>query len=226
MRLHPGEVEAGGWRVAGLPEVVRLLRDAATAPPGRPQVVAVDGRGGAGTSTLVDRLRELVPRSAVVHTDDVAWHHAAFDWGGPLVEHVLRPVHRGRPVAHRPAAWVQRGRPGVIAVPGGLDVLWVEGTGVVREELAPWLDASVWVQGDLDEQERRLVARDGDSPEQQRHVAAWLAEELPFLLRERPWDRATLVLDGTSPLPHDPQTQAVLADPAARPRRTSGRGPA
>ena len=98
-------------------------------------------------------------------------------------------------------------------MPAGLDVLWVEGTGVVRQELAPWLDASVWVQGDLDEQHRRLVARDGESEEQQRHVAAWLAEELPFLRRERPWETATLVVDGTSPLPHDPETQVVVAGP-------------
>jgi hypothetical protein len=64
--------------------------------------------------------------------------------------------------------------------------VWVEGTGVLRQELAGWLDASIWVQGDLDEQERRLVSRDGDSAAQQQHVADWLAGELPFLQRERP----------------------------------------
>jgi hypothetical protein len=41
--------------------------------------------------------------------------------------------------------------------------VWVEGTGIIREELAQWIDASIWIQGDLDEQERRVVARDGNS---------------------------------------------------------------
>jgi hypothetical protein len=66
------------------------------------------------------------------------------------------------------------------------------------------------VQGDLDEQERRLVARDGDSAAQRRHVAAWLAEELPFLLRERPWRKATVVVAGTTALRHDPESEIIV----------------
>ncbi|MEU4745483.1 hypothetical protein AB0G02_34165, partial [Actinosynnema sp. NPDC023658] len=163
MRLHPGEPETADWRVITLLDAVRRLRAASPDVTGRPRVIAIDGRGGAGKTTLAERLRAVVPRSAVVHTDDVAWHHAYFDWGGVLVDHVLRPVHRGEAVDFRPDAWIARGRPGSITVPAGVDVVWVEGTGVIREELMPWLDASVWLQGDLDEQERLLVARDGDS---------------------------------------------------------------
>lgn len=208
MRLHPGEDEAAGWRVTRLADVVRRLRE--EAPDGRPLLVAVDGRGGAGKSTLAERLRRIVPRSEVVHTDDIAWNHAYFDWGDLLVENVLAPLHRGEPVTFRPTAWVEHDRPGAIQVASGLDVVWIEGTGIIREQCAPWIDASIWVQGDLDEQERRLVARDGDSGSRQRHVAAWLAEELPFLLRERPWRRATVVVAGTTTLDHDPESEIVV----------------
>jgi len=74
----------------------------------------------------------------------------------------------------------------VIHVPAGADVVWIEGTGIIRQELATWIDVGIYVQGDLAEQERRLVDRDGNSPEMQRHKAGWLKEELPFMLRERP----------------------------------------
>jgi hypothetical protein len=67
------------------------------------------------------------------------------------------------------------------------------------------------MQGDLDEQERRLVERDGDTPAQQRHIAAWLAEELPLLLREQPWANATVIVAGTTALDHDPETEIVVA---------------
>jgi hypothetical protein len=94
--------------------------------------------------------------------------------------------------------------------------VWVEGTGIIREEFAPWIDASIWVQGDLDEQERRLVARDGDSVAQQEHITRWLAEELPLMLREQPWNRATVVVAGTTDLDRDPDTEIVVAGPATR----------
>lgn len=211
MRLHPGEDEAGGWRVEALSTVVPRLRGAAPDVTGRPLIVAIDGRGGAGKSVLAQRLRAIVPSSAVVHTDDIAWNQAYFDWAGLLAENVLAPLHRGEAVEFRPPAWVAHHRPGTIRVPAGVEVVWVEGTGIVRDELAPWIDASIWLQGDLDEQERRLVARDGDSAAQRQHVAAWLEEELPHMLRERPWQKATITIAGTTELPHDPETEVVVA---------------
>jgi hypothetical protein len=213
MRLHPGEVEATGWRVEQLSAVVRRLRDAAPGVVGRPRIVAIDGRGGAGKTVLVDRLRSVVPTSGIVHTDDIAWNQAYFDWGELIVENVFRPLHRGEAVEFRPPAWAAHDRPGAIRVAADVDVVWVEGTGIIREEFAPWIDASVWVQGDLDEQERRLVARDGNSADQQRFVADWLTEELPLLLREQPWRRATLVVAGTTELDHDPAVEIVVAPP-------------
>ena len=194
MRLHAGEPETTGWQETSPAEVVEWLFEASAGVAGRPRVIAIDGRGGAGKTTLAARLCEAVPGSAVVHTDDVAWHHAYFDWGGLLIENVLRPLHRGEAVGYRPEAWRARGRPGAITVPADASVVWVEGTGVVRTELAPWLDASMWIQGDLGEQERLLAARDGDSAEQRRHVADWLREEVPFLAREEPWAHATVVV--------------------------------
>ncbi len=213
MHLHPGETEAVGWRVVPVLDVVQQLKDASPDVTGRPRVIAIDGRGGAGKTTLARRLSTVLPASAVVHTDDVAWHHAYFDWGALLVEHVLRPLHRGAAVDFRPDAWIAHDRPGSITIPAGADVIWVEGTGIIREELAPWLDASVWMQGDLDEQERLLAVRDGDSPEQLEHVANWLLEELPFMAREQPWARATMIVAGPAHLEHDPDTELVVAPP-------------
>ena len=187
-------------------------------------MIAIDGRGGAGKTTLAERLRKVVPNSAIVHTDDVAWNHAYFDWGDVLVESILRPLHRGEAVDFRPAAWIAHDRPGSIPVPAGADFVWVEGTGIIREELAPWLDASVWMQGDLDEQERLLVARDGDSPEQRQHVANWLPEELPLMLREQPWHEATMIVAGPPQIDHDPDTEFVVAPGVSRRRPCAASG--
>jgi len=61
MRLHPGEVEAGSWQVELLDSVLRRLCEMPPEVQGRPRVVAVDGRGGAGKTVLVERLQKAVP---------------------------------------------------------------------------------------------------------------------------------------------------------------------
>src|SRR4051812_1239890 len=95
MQLDEEEPAAGPWQAVPLGDLVERLDHAAGPVHGRPRIVAVDGRGGAGKSTLVRRLAAHVPSSAVVHTDDIAWHQAYFDWAGLLAEHVLEPLRRG-----------------------------------------------------------------------------------------------------------------------------------
>ncbi|MFI5916463.1 uridine kinase [Dactylosporangium sp. NPDC051541] len=213
MRLHPGEPEATGWRAMSVPDVIGRLRAAAPDVRERPLVVAIDGRGGAGKTTLAQWLRAAVPGSAVVHTDDVAWAHACFDWGALLAGHVLGPLHRGEAVDYRPDAWRVHGRAGSITVPAGADTVWVEGTGIIRRELARSLAASIWLQGDLDVQDRLLLARDGDSPGHLAQVESWMREELPFLLQERPWAHATMIVAGPPPAGSEPGDGLLVADP-------------
>jgi hypothetical protein len=166
-----------------------------------PLVVAVDGRGAGGKSTVADRLTEVVGGAVVVHTDDVAWQHGFFDWDGLLLEGILGPLSRGDDVAFRPPAWVERGREGEIAVPALAVVLLVEGVGSSRASLGPWLDASVWVQSDADEAYRRGIERDVRLGRTRDEVVAlwdeWMAEEVPFLAADRPWKRADIILCGT-----------------------------
>lgn len=163
MRLPDGEPAAGPWRVVS------------TADLGLPRIVAVDGRGGSGTSTVARRIADAVPGAAVVHTDDVAWHHWFFDWADLLAEHVVAPVRAGTAVAYRPPAWDARGRTGAITVPVGAPLVLVEGVGAGRRELSALADSLIWVQVDAD------------------------------LARARPRERADLTVAGAPALPHDPE---------------------
>jgi hypothetical protein len=195
--------------------VAALLARRAGPATGRPAVLAVDGRSASGKTTVSRRLAAAVPGTAVVHTDDIAWWHAAFDWAGLLTTGVLEPVRAGRAVAYRPPPWDARGRPGAVRVPAGIALLVVEGVGSSRRDLAHLLDASVWVQSDLAELERRDAVRIQAGEISPAGHASWMAEEVPFLAADRPWERAALVVAGTPGLAHDPETELVVAPPPA-----------
>ncbi len=215
LSLPPEEPPVGAWRVEPVTELVRLLVEAAGPVRGRPRMVAVDGRGGGGKSTLAAQLHAAVPSSAVVHTDDVAWHHSFFDWSDLLARGVLEPLRRGEAVRYCPPGWQAKGRPGAIEVPAGLELVVVEGVGAGRRELTPLLDAVVWVQSDATEAERRGIARDaaegshGDYEGARRFWSEWMAQELPFVAAQRPWERATVVVRGTNTSAHDPTSVAI-----------------
>ncbi|HET7474951.1 MAG TPA: hypothetical protein VFJ97_02885 [Dermatophilaceae bacterium] len=212
MRLHGTEPPAGPWRVQPVAEVAAWLRTRLGHPLARPAVLAVDGRSAGGKSTFADLLRQCVPRSWVVHTDDVAWYHSFFDWAPLLAAGVLEPVRRGEPVSFRPPGWQQRSRPGAVEVPAGLDLLVVEGVGSSRRELTDLVDGSVWVQSDADLARRRGVARDGGTAAAEDFWAEWEGHELPFLEADRPWQRALLVVNGTPPASHDAAREVAVAD--------------
>jgi hypothetical protein len=216
MRLGPGEPGAGPWRVESLAAFTGALVQSAGSPAGRPRVVAVDGRGGGGKSTLAARLSALLAGSVVVHTDDVAWWHSRFGWDDLMVEGILLPLHAGRDVHYQPLGWAPRGRTGYIDVPAGAPTVIIEGVGASRREVTGLIDAAVWVQSDFDQAQsrgvQRDVLRDGLAPDVAlRGWQEWQDEEVPFLVADRPWERAGFVVAGTPELPHDPRTEVITA---------------
>ena len=105
MTLPPGEPAAGPWRAIREEDLVRVLFNAGSVSPRKPLIVAVDGRGASGKTTLAERLARQVDRSAIVHTDDIAWNEPFFTWGHLLGDHILSPLRRGESVMFSPPAW-------------------------------------------------------------------------------------------------------------------------
>ena len=153
-----------------------------------------------------------------MHTDDIAWWHSRFGWADLLIDRILAPARAGRPVSYRPPRWDERQRPGAIEVPAGCRLLIIEGVGSARRESAHLTDVAIWVQADERETERRNLARvgqPGGSPTVQ-HLRDWMAEEIPFLAGQLPWEHAGLIACGTPQIPFDPATELVVAPPLAR----------
>jgi hypothetical protein len=199
MRLHPEEPEALPWEA--LHDAELAVRVRALIPSGQQALLLVDGRSGGGKSTFAERLARLLD-GVVVHTDDIAWQHDPIDWADVLMDGVITPWRRREAVSFRPPGWVSKGRQGAVEVPPS-PLLVVEGVGAGRAELAACAELVVWVQSDRDEARRRGLVRDvelGRSPDAaEAFWDEWMRDEEPFLAADRPWSRASLVVNGTPP---------------------------
>ena len=68
------------------------------------------------------------------------------------------------------------------------------------------------MQCDNFEARRRLLERDGHEEEDLHRE--WEEQEIPFLLEDRPWERATVIVAGRPALEYDPNTQVITTQPA------------
>ncbi len=206
MLLLPEEPGHDRWQAWTTDALIQWLLTRAGEPTGRARVIAIDGRGASGKSTLAQALSARLPGSAVVHTDDLAWNEPFFGWGHLLAD-VLATIHRGEQVAFQPPAWPEHGRDGAIVVPADATTVIIEGTGALQRDLVDLIDASVWVQSDWEQAERRGLARDiasgvnGDAARARRFWDEWMGHEVRSMAQQRPWALADLVVAGTPTIP-------------------------
>jgi uridine kinase len=174
-----------------LSEVVDAIRSSSPPAGMRTRIVAVDGPGGAGKSTLAGHLaREL--DAAIVHTDDFASWESPTDWWLALIEKVLEPIATSRSARYVPTSWGGPEKPEVVIEPTEFVVL--EGVTASREAFRPYLAFSIWIETPREVRLRRGLRRDGEDARE--HWDGWMAGEDAYIERERPSDHAHVVLQG------------------------------
>jgi uridine kinase len=161
----------------------------------RTRLVAVDGPGGAGKSSLARWLAQELD-APVVHTDDFASWEDPVDWWPQLVELALEPLAAGRPARYRPSRWGGEERPPVVIEP--VDIVIVEGVTASREAFQPYLAYSIWIETPRELRLQRGLERDGADARAQ--WERWMDAEDRYIERERPAARANLVLCGDQDL--------------------------
>ena len=156
-------------------------------------IVAIDGFGGAGKSTLAAAIAERVSAD-IVHTDDFASWEVPLDWWPRLRDQVLIPLSHGQTAHYQPYDWDARALTDWIDVaPGGLVLL--EGVSSSRSAFRPFLSRSIWVDTPRATRLSRGLERDGTAAHEQ--WLRWMAEEDAWALKESPADCADCIISGT-----------------------------
>ena len=176
---------------ADLRAIVRAIR-AATPPGGmKTCVVAVDGPGGAGKSSLARWLSRQLD-APVIHTDDFASWENPSDWWPDLITKALEPLAAGEPARFRPTSWGSEEREPVVVEPA--DFVILEGVTASRAAFRPYLAYSIWIETPRELRLERGLDRDG--AEMRAHWERWMAAEDRYVEREGPAERADCVLPG------------------------------
>ena len=140
--------------------------------PGRPLLLALDGRCGSGKTTLAAQLAARFSQSITVHTDDFylppqqraeGWEHvpcANMDLERLRAE-VLTPAREGKPFFYRAYSC----REGAYLPPvccGPIPLIIIEGSYSQHPTLAAYYDLKVFVTCSPEEQKKRLRTREGE----------------------------------------------------------------
>jgi uridine kinase len=180
-------------KVAAL-ERARLLKEPARA--GKTRVIAIDGRSGAGKSSLAAVLGGELG-APVVALEDLYGGWDGLERGVDLlVSEVLEPLRAGKAARVPRYDWVARawGTPWVLEPP---EVLIVEGVGAGARRAAGYASMLIWIEEPAAVRKKRALDRDGETflP----YWDMWAAQEDAMLMRDHTPARADLVITADEP---------------------------
>jgi uridine kinase len=160
-------------------------------------VIAIDGYGGSGKSTVARNLAGVLSQTTIVRTDDFARPNTpSWDWPR-LKEQVLDQINRDQPGRYQRYDWNEDRLAEWHTVPTG-GVLIVEGVSSMRRELGEYWDYAIWVACSYELRLRRGIERDGASMRSQ-WIDVWMPEEDKYVREQRPGERADTVVSGEAP---------------------------
>lgn len=180
------------WAELAAERIAGWARDLPDPPPRRPGVIAVEGRSGAGKTTIAGETGRLLG-APVLHMDDLyAGWDGLLDGVRSLGEWVLAPIAEGRPAVWRRWDWAAGAYAEEHRVPDG-DWLVVEGVGAGGRMLRPYLAGVVWVECPTADRKRRALARDGEryAP----HWDRWARQEDAFYTADQVRETANLIIE-------------------------------
>lgn len=186
---HSDEVDAA------LDDAVTLVERAVVAlPAGVLPIVLIDGRSGAGKSTVAARVRaRWAGPVTMIGLDELYPGWDGLAEGAEIARtRILEPLASGRSAHWNRWDWV-RDAPGDGVVTPAFVPLILEGSGVLTPASAALAPVRLWLESAEPGRRDRALARDGDT--YRPHWQRWARQEEAHLCAHHPRDLATIRVD-------------------------------
>ena len=166
----------------------------------KPVLIAIEGFGGSGKSTIAEKLKEALKNTYVINIDDFivkekileqSWDKGGFD-RSRLEQQVLIPVTTGQDATYQKLMWETNTLSDPIAVPK-TDYLIIEGISSYHPDIAKYYDFKIWVDTPVEIAKERGRARDGDN-ENAQHWDLWAENDLGYQQKYHPEELADFVI--------------------------------
>ncbi|HDR7870095.1 MULTISPECIES: uridine kinase family protein [Bacillus] len=172
-------------------------------------IIGIDGCGGAGKSTLANKIKSKFSTVTIVHMDDfylpssqIINEHpmnksigADFDWKR-LLQEVLDPISNGIEGCYKRYDWETDSLAETHTVPA-IGIVIIEGVYATRQELAEMYDLKIWVNCPRETRIKRGIARDGE-PARDMWENNWMVAEDMYVESHKPHEFADFIIDGTN----------------------------
>ena len=168
--------------------------------PADATTVLIDGRSGAGKTSLAQELRDVWPGSEVIGLEDIYPGWDGLLWASEHIrEQLLAPRAAGRPGRWRRWDW-STAAPAEWHTVAPRQRIIVEGVGALTPAARALADLGIWIEMATADRRRRALRRDGETFAP--HWDRWARHEDEFIARYQPRTAADVVIewsDGTAP---------------------------
>ncbi|EEL45319.1 MULTISPECIES: uridine kinase family protein [Bacillus cereus group] len=172
-------------------------------------IIGIDGCGGAGKSTLANKIKSNFSTVTIVHMDDfylpsakIVNEHptnksigADFDWKR-LLQEVLDPISNGIEGCYKRYDWETDSLAESHTVSAN-GIVIIEGVYATRQELAGMYDLKIWVNCPRETRIKRGIARDGEAARDM-WENNWMVAEDMYVEIHKPHEFADFIIDGTN----------------------------
>ena len=169
--------------------------EAAEKPSGFPvKLIAIDGHGGAGKSTLAQKLAGLL-NAQIINLDDFDSVLERGQYRPKLEEEILKPIQQGiKKLSYKRTSWWPDHHPEPVKDQPVTPIMILEGASSARKEFRPYLTYAIWVETPMEICMKRGLERDGQKA--RKRWEEWFAKEEKYIKRDNPQDYADIIVSG------------------------------